>query len=164
MAATCCKSRGDASVSSTDEYVSNSQSNTETEEEDSPVKQHVQTSHGGEDSTTEEEIDAYMTSKSVRSKNSKRTNKHLATTPRMPKKAKMARNKSHASKVECCDVQEIKKCLCSHKACCRKKCLRKLKDLEDRGILALSKIRHQRFAGPLNVSMKISPCNIPPRG
>lgn len=77
----------------------------------------------------------------------KRCNTHLEA-PK-GKRSKMSRNKTHASKLECCDNQEIKKWLHSNKRCCKEKCLKKLKKHRNKAIHALSELRHQRFAGQL---------------
>ncbi len=151
MAASASVTCSQCSDSSGEEYVPNSQS--ETEEEVYPTSPELRNtskkaprnmdktdggSHGGNKT------------KSAAVSSHKRTGNHLCIKSKMPKRAKMQRNKSHASKITCCDMEEIETFLSSGKKCCAKKCLMKIKEFKDDAVATLAELRHQRFAGPLN--------------
>lgn len=103
--------------------------------------------------TEEEDFSAGDSKASAQRSQSKRRSIHLDSTLTVSKKSRKSRNTSHASKIECVDIQEIKQCLSTKKCNCGDKCLQKLKTFKARAVRAIEKIRLQRFSGNL-----VSPC------
>ena len=101
--------------------------------------------------TEEEDVSAYASATAAAAPLSqkKRNNEHLEDTQNTPKRARTQRNKSHACKLECLDVQEIKTLLFSKKCSCEQNCFEKLKAYKERAVRAIEKIRLQRFSGKL---------------
>ena len=134
----------------------------DTEVYTSPEKINDKNSEVVEDYETGEEVEtSYTSSKHANASICKRKSTHGNA---KVQKRKMSRNKTHASKLQCCDAEEIKKCLCSNKACCKKQCLMKLRQHRDKAINALAELRHQRFAGQSAISMKLVTRQITPPG
>ena len=133
---------------SEDDFVPNSQSE---EEIDAPLDLVEEVFHEQDEagSETEEELDAYVAKgKPNKAPNRKRKNCKTKRKTRKSKRAKKGRNTTHASKVRCCDVEEVKKWICTNNfKCCAKKCLSKLKEHQDDAVNAVAELRHRRFAG-----------------
>ena len=101
-----------------------------------------------EDETSEEETPGeYAKATAARTTGTKRSGSHLDVTRKVAKRRKNQRNTSHASKLECIDVQEIKHCLENKGCSCGKKCLKKLCKHGARAVRSLEKLRLQRFQG-----------------
>ena len=117
--------------SSGDEYEPDSQSETEQEEFDDYCNDRngskIAHSKIVDSSEAEEEFQDCISMPSSR----KRSSKHLTNKSPVPKQSRMQRNKSHASKITCCDAQEVKNFLCSEKQCCDKECLMKLQQFKN---------------------------------
>ena len=142
------------SDSSGNEYVPNSQSSDTEDEEcitvakstitDKSHKNVVATSEFGSANETD------SASKHPGSSSRKRTNEHFGNSTDKNKRGKMSRNTTHASKINCCDVEVIKNWLCKKgKECCRQNCFQKLQSLGEQAITMVAELRHRRFAGPL---------------
>lgn len=138
--------------SSGDEFVPNSQSSETEEEEDPTASKSTSTGRSQkkivEDSAIEVENESDFAAEHAVASSRKRTNKHLGNTSRKYKRGKMNRNYSHASKINCCDVEVIKRWLCPEKECCKNKCFEKLQKMGEDGIAMVADLRHRRFAGP----------------
>lgn len=83
----------------------------------------------------------------------KRTGDEMDMTPIVEQPPRKRRAVTHASKVECVDVQAIRTCLNTQKCGCSKNCMQKLKNYQERSVEAIEKIRLQRFSGKI-----YSPC------
>lgn len=143
------------SDSSGDEYVPNSQSSDTEVEECITVAKSKSRSHKNVAASSEfgsaNETDS--ASKHAGSSSHKRTNEHFGNSTDKNKRGKMSRNTTHASKINCCDVEVIKNWLCKKgKECCRQNCFQKLQSLGEQAITMVAELRHRRFAGPLRHS------------
>ena len=141
--------------SSGDEFVPNSQSSdTEVEEYMTVATSTITDKSDKNVAATSEFWSANETdsaSKHVRSSSRKRTNKDFGISKAKNKRGKMNRNTTHASKINCCDVEVIKNWLCKKgKECCGQNCLHKLKSLGEEAITMVAELRHRRFAGPFS--------------
>ena len=108
------------------------------------------------DETSEEEIPVEIAKAApAQTSGIKRTGSHLdATTPKVVKRRKNYRNTSHASKLECLDVDEIKHCLETKGCSCGNDCLKKLCKHGARAVRAIEKLRLQRFQGKMSRDMQ----------
>ena len=107
------------------------------------------------ESESEEECDGtHAKAAPARKKGNKRSGSPLVALPKVRVKRKNQRNTSHASKLECIDVQEIKHCLQTKGCSCGKDCLKKLRQHGARAVRALEKLRLQRFQGKYAFDMQ----------
>ena len=107
------------------------------------------------DETSEEELDAeHAKAAPARRTGTKRSGAPLDVRPKVRVRRKNQRNTSHASKLECIDVQDIKHCLETKGCSCGKDCLKKLRQHGARGVRALEKLRLQRFQGKYAFDMQ----------
>jgi len=107
-----------------------------------------------EDETGEEECTAKRSKAAPAPTSCKRSGAHLDPTPKVVKRRKNRRNTSHASKLECLDIQEIKHCLETKGCSCGEDCLKKLSKHGARAVRAIEKLRLQRFQGKYSVDMQ----------
>ena len=148
MSGSASPSTPEDSDSSGDEFVPNSQSGSETEEEEYYAAKSNEIQKNVEDLTHSEDNNASLVaSKSACTSVRKRTNEHLCQPMPKGKRCKMGRNTSHASKINCCDASVVKKCLCESQACCDKDCLERLSKYGEDAIAIVSDLRYRRFAG-----------------
>ena len=98
-----------------------------------------------DDDTSEEEISGEHSKAAPARTSGKRSGSHLDVTRKVVKRRKNQRNTSHASKLECLDVQEIKHCLETKGYSCGEDCLKKLCKHGAHAVRAIEKLRLQRF-------------------
>ena len=116
-------------------------------------------------STSETEEEDLLTTKftvSASTVSSKRDCSHLHCTSKVHKRRKHHRNTSHVAKVECMDVQEIKKCLQCKRCTCGQKCMHKLSAYKQRAVAVIEKMRRQRFAGKQLATFHCAHNQVPP--
>ena len=131
-------------ISNIEEHISDS-----SDDEDDP-----DCANGSEDETSEEEFPHQPAEAAPAPTSGKRSSAHMDTTPKVVKRRKNRRNTSHASKLECLDVQEIKECLETKGCSCGADCLKKLKTHGVRAVRAIEKLRLQRFQGKFSGDME----------
>ena len=143
------------------DYVPNSQSSSD--DEDACAKSdHVQDVGANANSDINHgkntQIDAHGNNIKVvgASNPHKRKNPHQNKSRKAMKKQmsrqKRSRNHTHAKKMQCCDIHEIKKFVHNPPGCCAQNCLTKFAAFKQRAITAVSELRHNRFARKLQDS------------
>lgn len=115
------------------------------DEEPELPPQNCNTNDGSE--TEDEDIGASASASAGSAVQTKRTSDQLDISPNVDAPARKRRAMTHASKVECVDLQEIKACLNTQKCGCSKECMQKFKDYKERAVEAVEQLRLQRFAG-----------------
>lgn len=108
---------------------------------------------GDSSDTEEEDLGATASHARAAPTPSKRDNVHLKKASNVHKRSRLRRNTTHAAKLECVDVQEIKKCLSTQKCSCGENCFAKLQAYKNRAVLAIEKLRLQRFSGKSRSSL-----------
>ena len=116
------------------------------DEETTPIDPEI-LSQNGDSETDEEDIAASASESAAASVPPKRTGDEMDMTPIVEQPPRKRRAVTHASKVECVDVQAIRACLNTQKCGCSKNCMQKLKSYQERAVEAIEKIRLQRFSG-----------------
>ena len=120
--------------------------------EDSDDSDFAPNCENNNDETSEEELDAeHAKAAAARRTGTKRSGAPLDSRPKVRVRRKNQRNTSHASKLECIDVQNIKHCLETKGCSCGQDCLKKLRKHGGRAVRALEKLRLQRFQGKIVV-------------
>ena len=115
-------------------------------EERTPID--PETCRQNDDSETEDEdIAASASASAAAAVPHKRTGDEMDMTPIVQQPPRKRRAVTHASKVECVDVQAIRACLNTQKCGCPNNCMQKLKTYQERAVEAIEKIRLQRFSG-----------------
>ena len=153
----------------------NLDSDSETEEEPPGLMAHDEMTDDSDDedfapncvngSDDEDEIPGEHSKAAPARTSGKRSGSHLDTTRKVVKRRKNQRNTSHASKLECLDVQEIKHCLETKGCSCGEDCLKKLRNHGARAVRAIEKLRLQRFQGKDRATCKTLTTTFPtPRG
>ena len=106
-------------------------------------------SQNGDSETEDEDIAVSASSSAAAYVPPKRTGDDMDMTPIVEQPPRKRRAVTHASKVECVDVQAIRACLNTQKCGCSKNCMQKLKSYQERAVEAIEKIRLQRFSGKI---------------
>ena len=117
------------------------------DEDDANILQKCTKDMSGE--TSEEDLAANAFNAALALTSSKRTSSYLKSTPDLAKRSKKDHNITHASKLQCMDIQEIKECLASKGCACGEACFGRLKGFGTRAVRAIENLRLQRFAGKL---------------
>ena len=136
------------------------------EGEDSSDSEFAPNCEDSSDETSEEEFDAeHAKAAPERRRGTKRSGAPLDSRPKVRVRRKNQRNTSHASKLECIDVQNIKHCLETKGCSCGQDCLKKLSKHGAKAVRALEKLRLQRFQGKIVATWKTLTTTFPtPRG
>ena len=134
------------------------------DDEGTPLDPEICRQNGG--STTEEEdITASACASAAACTPQKRTGDEIDLGPIVQQPPRKRRAVTHASKLECVDVQAIRACLNIKKCGCSNNCMEKLKSYKERAVEAIENIRLQRFSGNKLFPMsKLAPKFRPPRG
>ena len=139
------------SDSSGDAFVPSSESETEDEQDTDAIakapkpnsNEPQKNAHDSETPDEDELISSVISSAEPPTKRRKKDTCGVRVTRRLT----MQRNTSHASKIECCDSEEIKNFLRSDIKCCEKQCFVRMRTHKTDALVALAELRHRRFAG-----------------
>ena len=136
--------------------------------EDDDYVPNSQSSSGNEDAGVVEEFNVNGDNKTTANvnlqlgagKRNKRKQCHKNTSRKSMKKEMKRkshdRNYTHDmySKMECCDIDEILQFVLNPPECCEKRCITKFQTYKNRAVAEVSRLRHNRFAGKIDDSMK----------